>query len=78
MAILITLFLVFSVLISVFAFLYGIFRYSWSAILVSGITVLPISFYALSGEPPVAYFGLIPVIHIILTVLFTKRKEIGG
>jgi hypothetical protein len=65
----------FSVLLSFLSLFYAVIKLSWKAMLVCFIASLPISIYFLSGNPPISFIGLMPLLFLILTVYFRMRSQ---
>ncbi len=65
-----------SVLLTPILFLYAVFKSSWRVMLSSCLTILPLSLYFISGEPPVFWFGFIfLIIPLILSVVFYRKQK---
>lgn len=65
-----------SIILAPVTFIIAVVRQSWKWMLIAFVTVVPFCLYLLSGEPPVFWFGFLPIIHLILAViLFYKAKH---
>jgi hypothetical protein len=54
----------------------AVVKKSWKWVLISGATILPFCLYLLTGEPPVFWFGFLPIGHILLAaILFYRDKQ---
>lgn len=75
LAVIVTIIFGLSILVSFLSFFYAVSKLSWRAMLVCFITSLPISLYFLSGNPPISFIGLSPLLFLILTILFRMRFQ---
>lgn len=59
-----------SCVISIFAFVFAIIKYSWVYMFVSAITSISIAYYFFGAENAWKYLSLIPVFLLVLTIVF--------
>lgn len=64
----------FTILLSFLSLFYAVIKRSWKAMLICFIASLPISIYLISGNPPISYIGLLPLLFLILTVFYRKNS----
>lgn len=61
-------------IVSIFTFIYALINRSWTWMLFSGVTALPIAWY-FSGYPSFSVVLLVPLIHLILAILFYLKSK---
>jgi hypothetical protein len=64
-----------SAILAPFTFAIAVIRKSWKWMLVSGATILPFCLYLLVGEPPVFWFGFLPIGHVLLAAILLFREK---
>ncbi|WP_277587140.1 hypothetical protein [Psychrobacillus antarcticus] len=66
-----------SLFVSILALLLGVVKNSWTFLLISTITFIPIAYYFSGANNAWKYVGLTPIILFVLTILFwfiSKKK----
>ena len=65
-----------SIVISIFSLMVGIAKNSWVYMLISTISLLPITFYFLGAVNAWKYVGLTPIVLFIITgLMWLKSKK---
>lgn len=59
-----------SFVITIFAFVLAVVKFSWRYMMISTITSIPATSYFIGANNAWKYLGLIPMILLILTVVF--------
>lgn len=59
-----------SFVITIFAFVLAVVKFSWRYMMISTITSIPATSYFIGANNDWKYLGLIPMILLILTVVF--------